>query len=163
MVADATLVSLAAVRQAAKNLMLVRALRDSADFDAEWYADAVGRELGLLATQADADAERLAGELAALSSRRGAPAHGGDYRAKDARKLRRRRRVLRDLARELRELSGDDATVTGIIADARIRALDEITATAASVPGVGRAKPAKGIARSRALQALREELSDYAD
>ena len=64
---------------------------------------------------------------------------------------------------KLRRLADDDEAVSRLLAEARLRALDEITATTASVPGLGRIRPATGIARSRALQSLRDELSDYAD
>ena len=163
MVADATLVSLAAVRQAVKNLVLVRALRDAADFDEDWYADAVRREFDVLATQADADAARLRKLREKARRRHGRAYTADDYHAADAGPLKRRARVLEELAVELRRLAGDDEMVRGLLVESRLRALDEITATTASVPGLGRARPATGVARSRALQALRDELSDYAD
>ena len=81
MVADATLVSLAAVRQAVKNVILVRALRDAADFDEEWYTDAVRRELEELAREASLEAARLR-ELREATRRRSGPARAADdYRA----------------------------------------------------------------------------------
>lgn len=163
MVADATLVSLAAVRQAVKNVMLVRALRDDVDFDEEWYADAARRELEELAGEAAAEAARLREVREATRRRRGLARAADDYRAADSRHLKRRARVLEELVEELGRLTQDDTTVSTLIAEARLRALDEITATTASVPGLGRERAATGIARSRALQSLREELSDYAD
>ncbi|MFT4284816.1 MAG: hypothetical protein QM598_08285 [Protaetiibacter sp.] len=163
MVADATLVSLAAVRQAVKNLVLVRALRDAADFDEEWYADAVRREFEVLASQADAEAARLTTAREKATGRRGRAVTADDYHAVDTRRLRRRIRVLGELAEELRGLAGDDATVASVIDEARLQALDEIAQAAAAAHGRGRTRPAKGVARSKALQALREELEDYAD
>lgn len=163
MVADATLVSLAAVRQAVKNVMLVRALRDDVDFDEAWYADAVRRELEELAREASGEAARLREVREATRRRRGVARAADDYRAADSRPLKRRVRVLEELAEGLRRLAENDTTVGTLIAEARLRALDEITATTASVPGLGRARAATGVARSRALQSLREELSDYAD
>ena len=163
MVADATLVSLSAVRQAVKNTMLVRALRDDADFDEEWYADAARRELEVLAGEAEAEAQRLREVRENTRRRSGRARAADDYRAADSRPLKRRIRVLEELAEELRRLADDDTTVGTLIAEARLRALDEITATTASVPGLGRARAATGLARSRALQSLREGLSDYAD
>lgn len=163
MVADATLVSLAAIRQAVKNLVLVRALRDAADFDEEWYADAVRREFEVLASQADAEAARLTKAREKATGRRGRAVTADDYHAVDTRRLRRRIRVLGELAGELRGLAEDEATVASVIDEARLQALDEITHAAATAHGRGRTKPAKGVARSKALQALREELEDYAD
>lgn len=163
LVADAMLVSLAAVRQAVKNLVLVRALRDDVDFDEDWYAAAVRRELTELADQSEVDAVRLRALCASASRRHGRALAADDYHAVDTRRLKRRARVHEDLAVELRRLADDDEAVSRLLAEARLRALDEITATTASVPGLGRIRPATGIARSRALQSLREELSDYAD
>lgn len=163
MVADATLVALSAARQALKNVMLVRALRDAADFDEEWYADAARSELRTLAAESEAEAARLQRLRERVRHRHGTAHSVDDYRAADRRRLKRRARVLEDLAGELRRLADDDAVVGTLLREARLRALDEITATTASVPGLGRARAATGVARSRALQALRDELSDYAD
>lgn len=163
MVADATLVSLAAVRQAIKNLVLVRALRDAADFDEVWYLDAVRREFEVLAAEADADAARLRKVRERTRRRQGRARTADDYRAADSTPLKIRARVLDELAEELRRRATDDDTVRELLVEGRMRALDEITATTASVPGIGRAHAATGIARSRALQALRDELSDYSD
>lgn len=163
MVADATLVSLAAVRQAVKNLVLVRALRDDADFDEEWYADAVRRELLDLAGESEADAARLRAVRASARRRHGRALAADDYHAADSGRLKRRTKVLDELAQEMRRLADDEQFVSTVLTEARLRALDEITATTASVPGLGRTRAATGIARSRALQSLRDELSDYAD
>lgn len=163
MVADATLVALSAARQAVKNVMLVRTLRDAADFDEEWYTDATRRELRTLAQEAEHEAHRLRELRDKARNRRGTARAADDYRSADRRHLKRRAGVLDELARELNRLADDDGVVQKLISDARLRALDEITATTASVPGLGRARPATGVARSRALQELREELRDYAD
>jgi hypothetical protein len=163
MVADATLVALSAARQALKNVMLVRTLRDATDFDEEWYTDAARRELHTLAEESEREAVRLTQLRSDVRNRRGRARTADDYRSADRRHLKRRSLALSDLAHELRRLIPDDAVIEKLIVDARLRALDEITAATASVPGVGRSRPATGVARSRALQALREELSDYAD
>jgi hypothetical protein len=107
MVADATLVSLAAVRQAVKNVMLVRALRDDVDFDEEWYADAARRELEELAGEAAAEAARLREVREATRRRRGVARAADDYRAADSRHLKRRARVLEELDEGLRRLAQD--------------------------------------------------------
>lgn len=162
MTADATLVARAAVRQAVKNLMLVRALRDAADFDAAWYAAAVGAEFELLAVEAETDADRLAQVRSRTAKRKGRARFAADYRAADAEALRLRERVLRGVAAELRRLAEDEEAVAATIDEARAQALGEIASTAAAVPGRGQTSPLRGIARSRALQSLRDELSDYA-
>lgn len=163
MVADAKLVSLAAVRQAVKNIVLVRTLRDSVDYDAGWYADAARRELEHLASEAVADAERLHRARKTASALSGRAEHATDYRSADTKGLKRRERVLTELAEALRAIADDPDAVAGIVSEARTNALDEIASTFASVPGLGRVEPASGLARSRALKSLKEELSDYAD
>lgn len=163
MVADATLVALSAARQALKNVMLVRTLRDAADFDEEWYADAARRELAALATESLHEAKRLRRLRDSVRNRRGTARTADDYRAADRRHLKRRARVLEELADALQRLADDATVIDTLIAEARLRALDEITGATASVPGLGRARAASGVARSRALQELRDELSDYAD
>ncbi len=161
MTSDATLVARAAVRQSVKNLMLVRALRDAADFDAAWYAAAVGAEFELLAVEAETDADRLAKVRSRTAKRKGRARFAADYRAADAEALRLREKVLRGVAVELRRLADDEDAVAATIDEARAQALGEIAATAAAVPGRGHTAPLRGVARSRALQSLRDELSDY--
>lgn len=60
-VTDAVLLATAAVRIAVKNLLIVRALREHADYEEHWWRDAVAREFEVLAGESEADATRLEG------------------------------------------------------------------------------------------------------
>ena len=160
---DAVLVARAGVRQRVKNVVIVRALRDGADFDAERYADAVRAELESIAVESETDAARVKRELDYARGRHYEAATARDYVDRDVPTLRKRRKVMLALAVALRALATDDAVVAAIVDDARDNALDEIAATASHVPGRGTVEPARGVNRSRALQRLRDELRDYAD
>lgn len=163
LLAEALLVARAGVRQNVKNVLIVRALRDGADFDADWYADAVRAELESIAVENETDAARLKREIQYARGRHYEAATARDYVDRDVPALRKRRKVMLALAGELRTLASDDDFVAAIIAEARDNALDEISATASYVPGRGTVEPVRGISRSRALQRLHEELRDYAD
>jgi hypothetical protein len=120
-VADAVLLATAAVRIAVKNLLIVRSLRDRADFDEPWWRAAVEREFELLAAEYEADATRLGGVRAAAKGRVGRAVHPADFRARDRPVLKRRIRVLRKIAIRLREIA------LALVAEARQAALEEIT------------------------------------
>jgi hypothetical protein len=126
-VEDAVLLATGAVRIAVKNLLIVRALRDRADFDETWWRSAVEREFELLAVENEADASRLAGVRAAAKGRQGKALHPADFRARDRPVLKRRIRILRRIATRLREIATDEDAVLTLVADARRAALDEIT------------------------------------
>mgnify|MGYP001172364708 CR=1 FL=1 len=124
---DAVLLATGAVRIAVKNLLIVRALRDHADFDEQWWRAAVGREFELLAVENEADASRLEAVRAGAKGRKGRALHPADFRARDRPVLKRRIRILRRLATRLREIATDEDAVLAVVADARRAALDEIT------------------------------------
>lgn len=127
-VADAVALATAAVRIAVKNLLIVRALRDHADYEQAWWLGAVAREFEVIAVENETDADRLEKVREATRRKKGRPQHPGDFRATDAPVLRRRIRVLRRIAARLRELATDESALDELIADARRAALDEITA-----------------------------------
>lgn len=126
-VEDAVLLAVGAVRIAVKNLLIVRALRDHADFDEGWWRSAVQREFELLATENEADAIRLEGVRAAVKGKQGRARHPADFRARDRPVLKRRIRVLRRIATRLREIATDEDAVLALVGEARRTALDEIT------------------------------------
>jgi len=126
-VEDAVLLATASVRIAVKNLLIVRALRDHADFDEQWWRSAVEREFNLLATEYEADASRLETVRAAAKGKQGKAVHPADFRARDRPVLKRRIRILRKIAIRLRELATDEDAVLALVADARRAALEEIT------------------------------------
>ncbi|MGB3909110.1 MAG: hypothetical protein WBL06_01390 [Pseudolysinimonas sp.] len=126
-VEDAALLATAAVRIAVKNLLIVRALRDRADFDERWWRSAVEREFELLAAENEADATRLEGVRAAAKGKIGRALHPADFRARDRPVLKRRIRILRRIATRLREIAVDEDAVLALVGQARQTALDEIT------------------------------------
>lgn len=126
-VSDAVLLATAAVRIAVKNLLIVRALRDSADYDESWWLGAVAREFELIAAESDADATRLEIVRARARRKHGGAIHPADFRARDAPVLKRRIRLLRKIAIRLREIATDEVAALELVADARRHALEEIT------------------------------------
>jgi hypothetical protein len=126
-VTDAVLLATAAVRIAVKNLLIVRALREHADFDEQWWRDAVAREFELLADENEADATRLERVRADTKRKLGRALTPDDYRARDAPVLKRRIRILRKIATRLREIAIDEDAVLKLVGEARQSALDEIT------------------------------------
>lgn len=126
-VTDALLLATAAVRIAVKNLLIVRALREHADFDEQWWRDAVAREFELLADENEADATRLERVRADTKRKLGRALTPDDYRARDAPVLKRRIRILRKIATRLREIAIDEDAVLKLVGEARQSALHEIT------------------------------------
>lgn len=159
MVDDALAVTLGAARQAIKNHVIVKALRDRADFDRDAYLAATALELGLLAAENDADAARVTEQIASAKGRLGMARHPSDFRVGDRRQLRRRRKVLLEVAARLRELAADPEQVEKLLDASRDLALGEIqavTAVAYAPTRVG-VRPEE---RAAALTELRGELED---
>jgi len=121
---DGLIIAVAGVRMTVRNLMIVRALRDNADYDEAWYLDATRAQLLLLAAEKRADAARVADYLTAASDRYGRPESSADYRSDDAATLERREAALLALAVRLEALG--DAEAGAIVDDARAAALDDI-------------------------------------
>lgn len=158
MVADGVLVALSAARQAIKNHLIVKALRDHADYDRDAYLAATALELGLLAAENDADAARVAQQIEDARGRLGVARHPSDFRAADRRLLKKRRKVLLDVAARLRELAADDEQVAALLDAARDLALAEVqAATAAAYAPRPDVSPED---RAAALGELRGELAD---
>lgn len=158
MVADGVLVALSAARQAIKNHLIVKALRDHADFDRDAYLAASALELGLLAAENDADAARVAQQIEEARGRLGVARHPSDFRAGDRRQLKKRRKVLLEVAGRLREVAADEEQVGGLLDAARDLALAEVqSATAAAYAPRQDVRPED---RAAALRELRGELAD---
>lgn len=158
-VEDAVLLATAAVRIAVKNLLIVRALRDHADFDESWWRETVGREFELLAAENEADVARLEGVRAAVKGKRGQAVHPTDFRARDRPVLKRRIRILRLIAARLRQLAVDEDAVLALVAVARQAALDEITTARHDPSARATADPKE---RAEGLALLAEDLAALA-
>lgn len=158
-VADALLLATAAVRSAVKNLLIVRALRDNADYEESWWLRAVAHEFEVIAAENDDAATRLEAERARAKKKQGRALHPADFRARDAPVLKKRIRVLRRIAARLREIATDEEAVLALVAEARAAALDEIT-TARHDPSPRAARdPA---VRAAGLAALADDLAALA-
>lgn len=162
LVADAMLVARAGVRQHVKNVVILRTLRDGADFDLAWYTDAVRAELETLARENEAAAEQLGRDAQFAQGRHSRATTARDYVDRDVPKLHRRRRVHLALAARLRAFADDELAIHALIEDARMLALDEIAAAAAAVPSSHGPRPLTGSARRIALSDLAEDLADLA-
>ncbi|MGN6271785.1 MAG: hypothetical protein ACTHMQ_01715 [Protaetiibacter sp.] len=160
LVADALLVARAGVRQRVKNVVILRTLRDGADFELEWYTDAVRAELEAIAVENEKAAEQLVRDAAYAQGRHFRAATARDYVDRDVPKLRRRRRVHLALAARLRALAEDEPAVVALVEDARMLALDDIASAAAAVPRARGPRPLTGSARRIALADLVDDLDE---
>ena len=126
LVEDGILIAVAGIRMTVRNLIIVRALRDGANYDEGWYIDAVRHEFRALAAEKRADGARVVADHAAATRRRGIAAHQSDYRRGDLRALDRRAAALILLAERLDELSADEDAASSLAQTSRAAALDDI-------------------------------------
>jgi hypothetical protein len=124
---EGVLIAKSAVRMAVKNELIVGALRDQREYDAEAVARLAGEQLMKLAAENDETADRL--ERARTTGQpvapmpRGAPNQIDRLRDEDH---RRRPSVHRRLAEALRELAGDREAVDELVNIARIDGAQEV-------------------------------------
>jgi hypothetical protein len=161
LVAEGMLIVGSAVRLSVSNQAIVRALREHADFDSEWYSTAVVQQLALLADEKESDAARVAEELAAATGRTGRARHQSDYRQRDVLHLRQRKAMLDSLVHEIRAREGDDAYVESLAAASRLAASDEIRGAIrdSALRTVPRADLLSAEERRKRVLALRAELA----
>jgi hypothetical protein len=146
-VAEGLYIASAATRLALKNRMLMHILAEGEDFDVERYVPEARETLRELAAEAEADAARAERERKHARGRFSESDGTHDYRSRDVRNLRRRRKQSEHVARELRARAGDDEEVRKLILDARDAAWSEV---------------AKNIDRTLRIEAARPDLDpDY--
>lgn len=126
-VAEGLYIASAATRLALKNRILVHILVDGDDFDADQLLGDARDTLLVLAKEADADAERNERERKTARSKYSESYGTHDYRSKDVRNLRRRRKQAQHVAAELRARSEDETELRKLIADAREAAWSEVS------------------------------------
>lgn len=131
LVADGLLIAESAVRMSVKNEVILRALRDRADYRAERAREVAREELRRLAVESRGDARRLEEERERASVRPGKAAHQSDYRKADIEHLRRRGEAATALADRLIRASADDEHLDELVEAARRRAWDEVGASIA--------------------------------
>jgi hypothetical protein len=129
LVDDGLLIAQAAARMAVKNDVIVRAVRDRADYRPELAREVARDELRRLAVESRLDATRLDGTLEVAADRPGRSSHQSDYREGDVSHLSRRRDALRALADRLARLSADDAFLDELVDAARRQGWEEVGAS----------------------------------
>ncbi|WP_223247072.1 asparagine synthase [Microbacterium oleivorans] len=146
-VAEGLYIASAATRLALKNRILVDILVDGDDFDSDRFLGDARDILISLAEEAEADAARTERERKAARNRYSDSSGTHDYRSRDVRNLRRRRKQSLHVAKELRARSEDQDELRKLIADARDAAWAEVS---------------KNIDRSLRIAAARPDLdADY--
>ena len=123
---EALLIADVAVKLAVKNLIIVRALQEYADYSEDRLLAATREELRNLIAEKGADADRVDAQHAVAESHGGRATHQSDFRSVDAPTLARKAAVLRMLAQRLRELADDESYAANLIKTARAEALDEV-------------------------------------
>lgn len=159
---DAMVVARAGVRQRLKNVIIVHTLRDGADFELAWYTAAARDEFEQAAAETEADAERVARELAYAKGRHLRAVTARDYVDRDVPTMRLRRKVLIALGIRLHALARDERALEELIYEARRDALDDIATAAAAVPRPNGPRTVTGSARRIALSDLHEDLAELA-
>ena len=163
---DGVLVALAAVRLAVTNRLIVRSLRDGQDYDEERVRERVTRELRKLAAEKEKDAARIRAVLETVGDKPGAADGPDDFRARDAKTLKRRAKVSSGLAERLTELA-TDADVVGEVAErAHAAFLDEfavsVTQGVRAFDDPPRAARLSLMDRTAELHRLSEDLDELA-
>jgi len=159
---DGVLVALAAVRLAVTNRLIVRSLRDGQDYNEERLRQRVTNEILKVAAEKEKDAERIRAILETVADKPGAADDASDFRARDAKMLKRRAKVSEGLAERLNELAVDP-DVLGEVADrAHAAFLDEFAVSVArgvrAFDDPVRGAPLSAMDRNAALQGLSEDL-----
>lgn len=151
LIEEGVLIALSGIRMAVKNRAIVRAIRDAADFDLDWYLGTVRAQLKRLAAETDDDARRV--EL------------GKHPQLGESERVTLRRSMLSGLAARLRELATDDEFVHGVAMDSRDRALEEMGEAIASSAhrAIAPSETVIGADREMALQWLYSDLEQLAN
>jgi len=126
-VAEGLYIASAATRLSLKNAILVHILVEGQDFDTERFLPDARDALLSLAAEAEEDAERTERARKAASGRHSDSDGTHDYRSRDIRNLKRRRRQSLRIAEELRRRAEDDDELRKLIADAREAVWSEVS------------------------------------
>jgi len=159
---DGVLVALSAARLAVTNRLIVRSLRDGQDYDEERVRQRVATELEKLAAEKAKDAKRIRKVLETIGDKPGTADGPSDFRARDAKTLKRRAKVSEGLAERLTEMSVDPEVVGQVADRAHAAFLDEFAVSV--VQGARAFDEPKGpklvtaMDRNAALQGLSEDL-----
>ena len=159
---DGVLVALAAVRLKVTNRLIVRSLRDGKDYDEERVRLRVTKEILNIALEKEKDAKRVRKILETVADKPGAADFADDFRARDAKTLKRRAKVSSGLAARLAELATDPEVVGEVADRAHSAFLDEFAVSVAqgvrAFDGPANRKPLTEMDRMAELQGLSEDL-----
>lgn len=140
-VAEGIYIAAAATRLALKNRILVDILSAGEGFDADRFVPDAKETLLALAAEADEDAERAERERK-LARRRFSDSSGThDYRSRDVRNLRRRRKQSERIAQELRERAENEDELVALVEAAREAAWSEVARNIDSTLRIEAARP----------------------
>ena len=140
-VAEGVYIAAAATRLALKNRILVHILAEDEDFDAANFVPDAKETLLALAAEADEDAARAERERK-LARRRHSDSDGThDYRSRDVRNLRRRRKQAERTAAELRRRADDPEELRALVEAAREAAWAEVARNIDSTLRIEAARP----------------------
>lgn len=125
-VAEGLYIAAAATRLRLKNEILVHVLADGEDFDQDRFVPIARETLLSLAEEADAEARRTVEAIGLARGRHSDSDGTHDYRSRDVRNLRRRRKQALHVAQELRARADDDDELHKLVADAREAAWGDV-------------------------------------
>lgn len=140
-VAEGVYIAAAATRLALKNRILMHILAEGEQFDADAFLPDAKETLLTLAAEAEEDAARTERERR-LARRRHSDSDGThDYRSRDVRNLRRRRKQSERIAAELRRRADDPEELHGLVEAAREAAWSEVARNIDSTLRIEAARP----------------------
>jgi hypothetical protein len=140
-VAEGVYIAAAATRLALKNRILVDILAEGEEFDAERFIPDARETLLSLAAEAEEDAARAERERK-LARRRFSDSDGThDYRSRDVKNLRRRRKQSERTAKELRQRAEDRDELRTLVEAAREAAWAEVARNIDSSLRIEAARP----------------------
>ncbi len=124
-VEEGILIATAALTMEVKNQIILDAVRDAQDYDPARVADAVRRDLAVLARQNDESSTRVQGIAADVLTPRGSYDREG-YQAGDHEALASRAVIHARVSEELARLACDDAFIQDVAETARAEAWAEV-------------------------------------
>lgn len=125
-IAEGVAIATAAARLAVKNRIIVDTIARGGAFDVERYAEVARFALDDLAAESEAAAEHAERLRRRARGRHSDPKGTHDYRDRDVRNLRRRRKHAAGVAMSLRAMVADAAALEALVAEARLAAWDEV-------------------------------------
>lgn len=140
-VAEGLYIAAAATRLRLKNEILVHVLAEGEDFVEDAFVPIARETLLSLADEAQAEAERTAAAVVLARGRHSDSDGTHDYRSRDVRNLKRRRKQSQHVAQQLRTRAADDAEVRRLIADAREAAWGDVERNLDRTLGIVAARP----------------------